>query len=197
MKKKIEHQIINGVEGKVCAKCGEWKSLDSFRKDSKNSDGLRSNCKKCDCRSTAKYYSNHREERLQYNKKYMEDNREDRLEYMKQYNYQHYRTLKGFCTYKYNAHLTCDVNKSFFTRDTIPPNYITPQALIELYQQPDFYDGKLYDWSLMSIDRIDDNKPHTFDNIVVCTFEHNRDRHNKHLTVEEYKALINLDYVSN
>ena len=152
---------------KKCSKCGRELPLSEFSKDKSKSDGLCSWCKEC----AAQYRVN---------------NREAILEHKRQF----YQTLEGFCTVKYNSHLTKDINRGFFTRETIPPNYITAETLIELYQQPDFYDNKLYNWSLMSADRIDDDKPHTIDNVIPTTWKHNNDRHYKRMSVEEYREHI-------
>ena len=171
--------------------------MSEFYNDSYRSDGLRSICKKCTAEYKKQWYQDNKEERLEYSAKYYQyhinerhqyyhNNKEKKAEYKKQ----RYRTLEGFCVMKYNGHITKDVNRGFFTRETIPTNYITPEILMELYQQPDYYDDKLYDFTLMSVDRIDNDKPHTLDNIVVCTWEHNIDRYHKRMTVEEYKEYI-------
>lgn len=55
--KIIEHTFVNGIEGKVCSKCGEWKTLSEFSKYSKNSDGLQSDCKECNAKHNAEYKS--------------------------------------------------------------------------------------------------------------------------------------------
>ena len=47
MGKKIEHTFIDGVEGKVCTKCGEWKPLSEFGKDNRASDSLNCHCEPC------------------------------------------------------------------------------------------------------------------------------------------------------
>lgn len=47
MGKKIEHQIIDGVENKWCGRCKKWKPLSWFCRDSSKSDGLAKRCREC------------------------------------------------------------------------------------------------------------------------------------------------------
>ncbi len=200
--KKIEHRTINGIECKWCNTCKQWKPLNEFSKDSSKWDGLVSKCKECDNQHNKQYRAEHRDERLEYMRQYDVDHREEKKQYNKQYNAEHrdemveynkqrYQTLKGFCACKYRGHLSEDIKRGrVLDRDHIPTDYITPQFLMKLYQQLDYYDGKLYDWSLMSADRVDNSKPHTVDNVIPATWEHNRDRGYKRMSVEEYKEYI-------
>jgi hypothetical protein len=43
----IEHQVVDGVEGKTCNTCGRWLPLERFYKSLQLSDGLQSNCGDC------------------------------------------------------------------------------------------------------------------------------------------------------
>lgn len=60
MSAKIEHKIINGVEQKLCSRCKQWLPIESFNKNKKSHDKLKSWCKECV---------------KQHNKQYKEDNK--------------------------------------------------------------------------------------------------------------------------
>ena len=45
--KKIEHQVVDGVEKKNCPRCKRWKSLECFGKSKNERDGLVDICKMC------------------------------------------------------------------------------------------------------------------------------------------------------
>ena len=51
-------------QGKVCTKCGVWKSLDEFCKDKSKKDGRRSDCKECQ----KGYRAKNKEKRRLYSK---------------------------------------------------------------------------------------------------------------------------------
>ncbi len=46
-KRRIQHQIIDGIEKKLCGRCKEWKALDQFHSNKSMWDGLRNQCKAC------------------------------------------------------------------------------------------------------------------------------------------------------
>jgi len=43
----VPHSLQNGIEGKVCRLCGQWKPLSRYHRAKRNSDGLRHRCKSC------------------------------------------------------------------------------------------------------------------------------------------------------
>lgn len=47
MSKRIEHQVIGGVEVKLCCRCKKWKALIEFSKNRVKRDGLSPICKEC------------------------------------------------------------------------------------------------------------------------------------------------------
>jgi hypothetical protein len=60
------HSYVNGVEGKSCSKCKEWKPLTSYNNMSKSWDGLRTDCKDC----LYEYRAGRKEDMTEYNKEY-------------------------------------------------------------------------------------------------------------------------------
>lgn len=134
------------------------------------------------------YYAENREDKLEYFKQYYADNREDKLEYQKQY----YATLRGYCASIRKDNIRAD-RKSGRIGDELPNNYPTIEDYMELLQLPDFYDGKQYDFSEMGLDRIDNDKPHTLDNVVPCTTEHNRQR--QKMPFDEFKTKFIKNYL--
>lgn len=86
-----------GITGKVCSKCHEWKPLDQFYPDNKSSDGKESGCKACkaayreeNAEKINEQLRNYREvnaEKLRYRRmKWNEDNRDKKKEIDRKYN---------------------------------------------------------------------------------------------------------------
>lgn len=182
---------------KICSKCGRELPLSEFSKHKRSKDGLQPYCKECKKECNKQYYAENREkitelrkqwydenreELLEYWKQYRAENREkikqyrqENREYWKQYQKQYYSTLRGYCTNIRKTNIHAD-KKYGRIGDELPPNYPTIEDYMELLQQRDFYDGKQYDFTEMGLDRIDNDKPHTLDNIVPCTTKHNVER---------------------
>lgn len=125
-------------------------------------------------------------------KQYYQENKEAMAEYQKQwrtenkeYQNQWHATLKGYCNNIRNANIQKD-RKYGRIDDELPSNYPTIEDYMELLQMPDFYDGKQYHFTEMGLDRIDNSLPHTLDNIVPCTTQHNRERHL--MSFDEFKT---------
>jgi len=79
---------------KICSKCGVEQSLENFYKEKRNSDGLRTDCKKC-CRIRSKnYVLNHKDEVKKYQREYRENNKQKRINYQKQYWPKYYQNNK-------------------------------------------------------------------------------------------------------
>lgn len=55
MKLKERHQIVKGIEQKLCAKCQRWKSLSLFGKNDRHLDRLQDYCIKWDIKRRIKY----------------------------------------------------------------------------------------------------------------------------------------------
>ena len=61
---RIVHTTVDGVEGKVCTRCGKWHPLSEFHNSKSAGDGLTSWCKKCNCQHTKEYHRNKRNSAL-------------------------------------------------------------------------------------------------------------------------------------
>lgn len=147
---------------KICSKCGRELPIECFYKCKSNKDGLFCWCKDCQKQHRKQYYQSHREEEL---------------ERMKQYKVKRYSTLEGYAYEIRNANLQADREHGRCGKDEDP---LPPlEYYIWVLQQRDFYDGKQYDWSEMGLDRIYNDKPHTFANVVPCSTKNNRRRGSK------------------
>lgn len=129
------------------------------------------------------HYAKNKESILEYQKQYRQENKErikqyyaENKERKKQYHKQYYATLRGYCNSIRNSNIRTD-RKYGRIGDELPSNYPTIEDYMELLQMPDFYDGKQYHFTEMGFDRIDNSLPHTLDNIVPCTTQHNIERH--------------------
>lgn len=178
---------------KICKKCGKELPLECFGKHKTTKDGLQPWCKECKKQYMKQYYVDNAETWKQYNagrKEYMKQYRIDNAERLKQYNKQHYKqwysTIEGYARVIKNNNLKEDRKYGRCGKDEDPLPSI--EEYIELLLQPDFYDGKQYHWSEMGIDRIDNSKPHTIDNVVPCTTEHNVQR--QKMSFEEFRSYI-------
>lgn len=182
---------------KVCSKCDRELPLSEFCKDKHTKDGLCYQCKECRQQYRKQYYTANRELELEQQKQWRADNPDyfkqydakryaDNAEYFKQWFAKRYTTLEGYAYNVRHNNLQADRMQGRIgaNEDPLP----TIEEYIELLQQPDFYDKKQYHWSEMGLDRIDNSKPHTIDNVVPCTTEHNVKRHT--MPFEEFCELI-------
>lgn len=158
-------------ETKICSKCGKELPLSEFNKCKRNKDGLQYKCKDCQKKHMGQYRAVNSERLKQYSK---------------QHDKQRYSTIEGYAYNTRHNNLREDRKYGRIAADE------DPLAPLEYYiwgiQQRDFYDGKQYHWSEMGFDRIDNSKPHTIDNIVPCTTEHNRQRGRK--SFEEFCEVM-------
>lgn len=162
---------------KICSKCGRELPLIEFSKNKKAKDGLCCWCKECQ----KQHYQAHKEEIKQYNTAHAEE--------LKQYNTKRYATIERYtyivrwCNLRNDReHERCGKDE-----DPLPPH----SYYIEKFSEGiDYYDGKKYPFNELGFDRIDDNLPHTIDNMVVATTFHNKDRYYKRMSVEEYRGYI-------
>ena len=135
------------------------------------------------------YYLNNKDAFSIHNKQYYNDNAENIKEKRKQYytekrhviierNKYYYNTLKGYCGHLLRNYISADKEKERIG-DNLLQNYISLELLTKIVQQPCFYGCGEADWHNMGIDRIDNSKPHTIDNIVPCCTKCNRERGTK------------------
>ena len=73
------------MEGKICSKCGEFKSYSEFHKDKNMKDGYYGQCKQCKNEYKKQYIDSHKEIIKERNKQYYNSHKEERKEYRKQY----------------------------------------------------------------------------------------------------------------
>jgi len=134
----------------------------------------------------ATYGKQYRAEHADYLKQYGKQYRTEHVEERKQYDAERRATLEG---YAYNircSNLGADIKygRCGKDEDLLPPLEYYVWAL----QQRDLYDGKQYHWSEMGLDRIYNDKPHTFANVVPCSTANNKRRHRK--SFEEFCELM-------
>ena len=146
-------------------------SVEYFSKDKRSKDGFQNWCKDC----KKQYNQEHKKEKSEHAKQYYQEHKKVLLENNKKYWKMYYSTLKGYCRNIMKNNI-CEDRKKRNLGKELPDNYPTLENYMELLQQPDFYDGKQYPFTEMGLDRIDNSKPHTLDNIVPCTTEHNLQR---------------------
>ena len=103
------------MKGKVCAKCGEWKTLEEYHKNKKTKDGRGTYCKECQ----KKYQKQWREKNPKYHnseqqRQYRENNKERIKEYHKQYHDKNSNVNNGqiiFSSHNIIYLDSCDVRK--------------------------------------------------------------------------------------
>ena len=210
--KKLKTKQMDST--KICSKCGRELPISKFSKRKSSKDGLQAYCKECKAEYRKQYYTEHKAEETEYQKQYKAEHKKECAEYQKQYRTEHkvesakyqkqyrtehneykaeywkqyYATLRGYCIIIRNGNIQAD---RLYGRigEELPSDYPTIEDYMELLQLPDFYDGKQYDFSEMGLDRIDNDKPHTLDNVIPCTTEHNKQRHL--IPFDVFKAKFN------
>lgn len=197
---------------KICSKCGRELPLSEFNKCKCNKDGLQfwcKNCKKQHAKQYSKqYYTEHADERKQYSKQYNAEHADERKQYKKQwyaenraeqieknkqwradnseYFKQYYATIEVYARHIRWNNLQADRKYGRCGKDEDP--LPTIDEYIELLQQPDYYDGKQYPFNEMGLDRIDNSKPHTIDNVVPCSTKNNVRR--QKMSFEEFCEVM-------
>lgn len=131
------------------------------------------------------YYQEHKEHRLEYNKQYRQNNKIKIIEYLKNNKTRinertkHYRkTPMGRASYLKTGYCRLDkiANRGECT--------LTAQWIAEnILSKPCHYCGES-DWTKIGCDRIDNDKPHTPDNVVPCCHSCNSKR--KKMNYEDF-----------
>ena len=206
-RKRIEHKIIYGVECKMCSRCKQWKPLSEFRKRSKATDGLKSTCKECLSKDDHSYYLKNQDKVKQYaidnaehiaayKAKWYQEHKEEHSEYMAMWYQEHtgymtdkYSTLEGTAYKRRYQNLIADRKYGRVGKNEDPLPSL--EYYIWALQQPDFYDGKRYPFNEMGLDRIDNTKPHTIDNVVPCSTKNNLRR--QKIAFGEFVELIKME----
>lgn len=75
----------DGVAGKICSRCGEWKNLGSFYRRLISKDGFRSECKDCFLLNQKQKYENNKDAAKERVRRYQKEHSDTRREYMRQY----------------------------------------------------------------------------------------------------------------
>lgn len=132
----------------------------------------------------------------EYSKKYREKNREELnekkkvyysdplvIQHKNKYNEQYYKTKIGRASNLVGSYSQMDKisgrGECTLTAKWIVDNIFSGQKCI--------YCGE-DDWTKLGCDRIDNDKPHTPDNVVCCCWECNRKR--KYMDFEEFKKML-------
>lgn len=141
-----------------------------------------------------KYYEDNKTKILETNKNWRENNkgyfklwREKNPDYTKEKKKEWYTTIEGYAYSIRHSNLQNDrkYGRCGEDEDPLPP---LEYYIQEFSKGTDYYDGKQYPFNELGFDRIDNSKPHTIDNIVCCTTEHNKQRHN--MSFEEFKQKM-------
>lgn len=171
---------------KICSKCGRELPLECFSKDKSNKYGLQAYCKECKKQYKKQWQAEHADAIKQYFKQYDAEHAEARKQYKKQYKKQYYATIEGYARHIRYANLRKDRMYGRIAADEDPLPSL--EYYIWALQQPDFYDGKQYHWSEMGLDRIYNDKPHTFANVVPCSTKNNNRR--QKMNFEEFCEVM-------
>lgn len=120
------------------------------------------------------YYLDKKEHIAEYKKQWEKEHKEERADYMKQYHEEYYSTPIGrgnslAANYRQNDKLA-NRGECTVTHQWIVDNVFSGQRC--------FYCGET-DWRKLGCDRIDNNLPHTPDNVVCCCEECNLKRGTK------------------
>jgi hypothetical protein len=99
---------------------------------------------------------------------------------------QYYTTIEGYARSIRKDNLKKDRKQGRIAADEDPLPSL--EYYIWALQQPDFYDGKHYPFTEMGLDRIYNDKPHTFANVVPCSTKNNVRKGMK--SFEEYREYI-------
>ena len=152
---------------KICFTCKKEKEENEFHRDKNRKDGRYPNCKKCrNMKETPKYREKYLEERLEYARQYRKNNYEKLL-------------LKEIKRRAKRKGLECDLKLEDIQ---IPDN--CPVLGIPVFVES----GKGRLPNIPSVDRIDNSKGYTRDNIVVVSWRANDLK--RDATMEELTKIV-------
>lgn len=84
-RKKKELEIRNGIPGKICGRCKDWKALEEFNTDKQGVGGKQNKCRVCQSTIFKEYYRANEEILLIKKNEYNRKNRDVRRLYHKRY----------------------------------------------------------------------------------------------------------------
>lgn len=161
MGKKNKHLMIDGVNGKECCHCKQWRPLEMYGRWKYGWDGLNNTCKDCQKQRNAEH-------------------KEEKMDYLKNWRNQQW----GKAVTMYNRYIRKDREYGRIG-DELPEDYINPQWIIEnIFTKPCAHIEVCgcMDWRKLGCNRLDNSKPHIKSNVEPCCKECN-DR----LAAEEHK----------
>lgn len=139
-------------------------------------------------------YQENKEKELAYSKKYVEEHKDKIKEYLRQYQIAHNEDLKEYKK-EYYATMIGRAKRlvNHYTREDLKHNRgectLTAEWIVEniFSGQKCIYCGE-DDWTKLGCDRIDNDKPHTPDNVVCCCWECNKKRGT--MDFEKFKKIM-------
>lgn len=138
-------------------------------------------------------YQENKEKELAYSKKYVEEHKEKIKDYLKQYQITNNDKLKQYKKEYYSRMIGRAIRlASHYRREDLKhgrgESTLTPEWIVEnIFTSKCYYCGET-DWTKLGCDRIDNDKPHTPDNVVPCCAECNRKRGT--MNFEEFKKIM-------
>ena len=185
-KRRITHEIINGKEHKICARCKQWKLIEHYLKNNKLWDKLQTYCKNCNDEIKIKYRIKSADKIKTYGDIYRINNK-NKIK-------QRYDNLFGSCYAKIliNGNRRADIKKKLAYDFTVKDW----ENLVKKQNNKCIYTGLELIWNANSgickgsIDRIDSLKGHTLDNCQLVIYPINNMKSN--LAKEKFSELIKL-----
>lgn len=127
-------------------------------------------------------YVREREKRIAYQSKYNEEHREEINKRQREYGAKYYDTPKGRACYLVSGYRCMDKNRG------IGETTITQEWILEnIFKSKCIYCGN-DNWRELGCDRIDNNLPHTPENVVCACVSCNNTRADRY-SVEEFMAI--------
>lgn len=117
------------------------------------------------------HYSINKENKLAKQKQYRKEHNEIIVKYNKKY----YNTIVGRAHYLHNGYIRQDRKQGRIGKD-LPKNYVTLSDVVRLITKKCAHFDKCgsYGWKKIGLNRLDNSKPHTIDNVEPCCWECNR-----------------------
>lgn len=181
---KKEHKIIDGIECKHCSKCGEWLPLSEFGVCSSRWDGLQHRCNKCNA-IYRKQYRNENKDKLE---KINDKNRERLRKWRKEHPDYHKKwkennPMKRAALDRIHSHNQSDKEncrgEGNLTVEWYIENILTKSCV---------HCGET-DWRKLGCNRLDNDKPHTIDNVECCCRSCNSKLANKELKTKQIDKI--------
>ena len=168
---EYRHTLRDGIEGKECSKCGQWKPLKEFQKNRSHRDGLAYHCRECEAERWQKTYRGNHEAILKRGRKRYKENPQKTLERSRSHYWENKEEVQARHHDWYVGNKGKVYEAKLRRRARLADVTIEPVDMETIYERDGYrcvYCGSLERLSIDHIIPLDSRGPHCEENLVVA-----------------------------